>query len=455
MSDLSPIGGGDELLALARRVLGEAGGGEQVEVFAARSRSVRVDAHGGAVESLSVAESAGVGVRCIVDGRQGFAHCGPLDEASVRATLAEARDNARFAEVDPWAGLAEPDGVSPVMPPFNPEAIGALGVDDKVAMAVALERAASSADPRVTGVRVAAYADHVGEVAIVSTTGIEALSRDASAGLSVSALANDDTMTTVGGWGDAARDPRDLDVDAVAGVAVDRAVRMLGAGPIPSTRLAVVFEPRQATTLLNLLVGTLSGVAVVKGRSLFADRVGETIASPLLTLVDDPTDPRSLAADSHDGEGLACRPTALVEGGVLQGFLHNTWTARRLGTASTASASRGYRSTPGVSSGAVVTAAGSGTRDELIAGVTHGLLVQSISGVHSGVNMVSGDVSVGVEGLLITDGEIGPPVREVTLASTLQRMLLGISAVGADVEWLPGGMAVPTIVVGEMALGGR
>ena len=179
MSDLSPIGGGDELLALARRVLGDAGGGEQVEVFAARSRSVRVDAHGGAVESLSVAESAGVGVRCIVDGRQGFAHCGTLDEASVRATLAEARDNARFAEVDPWAGLAEPDGVSPVMPPFNPEAIGALGVDDKVAMAVALERAASSADPRVTGVRVAAYADHVGEVAIVSTTGIEALSRGA------------------------------------------------------------------------------------------------------------------------------------------------------------------------------------------------------------------------------------------------------------------------------------
>ena len=455
MSTLPPIGHGDDLLDLARRVLGDAVGGEQVEVFAARSRSVRVDAHDGAVESLSVAESAGVGVRCIVDGRQGFAHCGTLDEEAVRGTLAEARDNARFAEVDPWAGLAEPDGVPAVVPPFDPAAIDALSVDDKVAMAIDLERAASSRDPRVTGVRVAAYGDGVGEVAIVSTTGIEALSRSAHASVSVSALANDASMTTVGGWGDAARDPRDLNVGAVADIAVDRAVRMLGGGPIPSTRLAVVFEPRQATQLLNLLLSTLSAMAVVKGRSLFADRTGELITSPLLTIVDDPTDPRSLAADSHDGEGLACRQTALVEAGVLQGFLHNTWTARRLGTVSTASASRGYRSTPGVSAGAVVAAPGTGTRDELIAGVSHGLLVQSISGVHSGVNMVSGDVSVGVEGLLITNGEIGPPVREVTLASTLQRMLLGISAVGADVEWLPGGMAVPTIIVGEMSLGGR
>jgi PmbA protein len=144
----------------------------------------------------------------------------------------------------------------------------------------------------------------------------------------------------------------------------------------------------------------------------------------------------------------------LVRNGVLEGFLHNSWTARRLRTHSTASAVRGVRSTPGVGARALAMTPGEGTFDELVADVGHGLVVQSLVGLHSGVNPVSGDVSVGAEGLLVRDGVIGAPVREVTLASTLQRMLSGITAVGSDLQWLPGGSAAATIVIGEMSLGG-
>jgi PmbA protein len=294
----------------------------------------------------------------------------------------------------------------------------------------------------------------VGTSAVATSTGIAAAGSWADAGMSVAALASDDSGTTVGGHGDASRDPATLDPAAIAAEAVTRATRMLGAGPVPSTRLTVVFEPRLAATLVALLAGTLGGEAVVKGRSPFADRLGEAIASPLLTLVDDPTDARSLAASAHDGEGLATRRNVLVGDGVLEGFLHNTWTARRMGTTSTASAVRGVRSTPGVGAQALAMSPGAGTFDELVAGVDHGLVVQSLSGLHSGVNPVSGDVSVGVEGLVVRDGVVGQPVREVTLASTLQRMLTGITAVGADLQWLPGGSAAATIVVGEMSLGG-
>jgi PmbA protein len=303
-------------------------------------------------------------------------------------------------------------------------------------------------------VRTAAYGDGVGAAALATSTGIAVWSRSASAGLSVSALGVDASGTTVGGSSDAARDPAVLDVARVAGEAVQRATRMLGAGPVPSCRLAVVFEPRLAATLLHLLAGTLSGERLVKGRSLFADRHGDAIASPLLTLVDDPTDLRSLAADAHDGEGLATRRTTLVRAGLLEAFLHNSWTARRLGTRSTASAVRGYRSTPGVGAVALAMAPGTGTHDDLVAGIEHGLLVQSLTGLHSGVNTVSGDVSVGAEGMMIRNGQLAEPVREVTLASTLQRMLLGITAVGADLEWLPGGTGAATVVIGEMSLGG-
>ncbi len=115
-----------------------------------------------------------------------------------------------------------------------------------------------------------------------------------------------------------------------------------------------------AATILGLAGGTLTGERVLKGRSPFADRLGEAIASPLLTLVDDPTNPASLAADSHDGEGLACRRNLLIVDGVLQQFLHNSYTGRRAGLASTGSAVRGYRSTPGVGCQALLVVPGHG-----------------------------------------------------------------------------------------------
>ena len=153
---------GEGLLDLVQRVAAEAGRREQVEAFASRSRSVTVRAHGGEVESLSVAEPAGVGVRVVVDGRQGFAYCGSLDESVVRETLAAARDNARFAEPDPHAGLAVPDGVVPPPIPTDPTPIDSLPLDDKVALALALESATVGLDPRVRTVRVAAYGDDLG-----------------------------------------------------------------------------------------------------------------------------------------------------------------------------------------------------------------------------------------------------------------------------------------------------
>ena len=443
-----------ELAELVAGVAAAAGPGEQIEAFASRSRSTTIRVHGGEVESLSVAEPAGIGIRVVTGGRQGFAWAGSLDAAVVSATLADARDNARFAEPDPDAGLAEPDGLEGVTLPGDPHDLATLSLDDKVAIALELERATVGRDPRVGSVRTALYGDVAVSVAVASSTGVLATDADVEAYLSVTALASDATGTTAAGAVAASRNPLDLDVGRVADDAVLRATRLLGARPIPSTRLAVVFEPRLAATLLGLVAGTLNGESLVKGRSLFAGREGEQIASPLLSLVDDPTDVRSLGASGYDGEGLATRRTPLVVDGVLQGFLHNTWTARRRGTVSTASAVRGYRSTPGVGASALAMAPGDRPAADLIAGIDHGIVVQSLTGLHSGVNAVSGDVSVGAEGMVIRNGVLAEPVREVTLASTLQRMLLGIEAVGDDLEWQPGGTASCTIVVGDVSLGG-
>jgi PmbA protein len=390
----------------------------------------------------------------IHDHRQGFAHCGTLDEAVVLDTLEDARDNAAFGEQDEWFGLTEPDGVTPPMLDLGSRELPTMPTASKVELALEIERRVKALDPRVTGVRVASYGDSTSEIAVATSTGIAGWTADAGCHVSVSALAVDGDDTRIGGGVDACREPSELDLERAACDAVERAVQLFGATKPPSTRLTIVLEPRFTATLLGIVGGMLTGERVLKGRSPFADRVGEAITSPLLTLVDDPTDPRSLSADSIDGEGLATRRNPLIENGTLRQFLHNSYSARRAGARSTGSAVRGYRSTPGVGCQALAVAAGDGTFDELVGSVEFGLLVQSFAGLHSGVNAVSGDFSVGAEGLMIRNGAVAEPVREVTVASTLQRMLLDIRAVGADVEWLPSGSAVPTIVIDDVSMGG-
>jgi PmbA protein len=444
-----------DLLDLARRVVERAAPSEQLEVYATRGSTTSVKAYEGEVESLTSAHAEGVGIRVVADHRQGFAHCGTLDEQVVAETLAEARDNVRFGEPDEWFGVAEPDGVpEPELDLWHGALVDAP-MQAKVDLALALERAVVGRDPRVVGVRTAAYGDSAGEAAVATTTGVASFGRGTWCHLSVSALARDGDETKIGGGVDVGRQPSELDVEVAASDAVERAVRLFGATKPASDRLAVVFEPRLAATLLGILGSTLTGERVLKGRSPFADRVGEPMASPRLTLVDDPTDPRSYGADPFDGEGLATRRNVLVADGVLQGFLHNSYTGRRAGRASTASAVRGHRSTPGVGARALAVAPGSGALDELVAGVDRGLLVQALTGLHSGVNPVSGDVSVGAEGLLIRDGTVAEPVREITIASTLQRLLLDIRAVGDDLEWQPGGTGSVTIVIDDVAMSGR
>jgi PmbA protein len=216
-----------------------------------------------------------------------------------------------------------------------------------------------------------------------------------------------------------------------------------------------VLDPRVTSSLLGVISSALSGEAVTKGRSFLADRVGEEVAAGAIQLADDPTDSRAFGASTHDAEGLACRRNVLIEGGVLRGFVFDTVAARRASTASTASAVRGgYSSTP--VSGCRALLLGPGTLDaqEIMADVGEGLYVQSITGVHSGVNPVSGDFSVGAEGLMVRDGALAEPVREVTIASTLQRMLQSVLHVGSDVEWFPGVAAGQTLAIGDMALSG-
>ena len=447
----------EELVALAERVAGWARPGEEVEVYVARGTETEVRAYDGEVESLTSATSAGIGIRLIVDHRLGFAWAGSLDESVLGTTLDEARDNAAFATADEHVVLAVPDGVAAVPVDLWDPRLAEVPTARKIELALALEAQARASDPRIRQVSSADYGDVAAEAALVSTTGIRSSSRKTSGYLSVGVIAGEGDASQTGGGYSVGRGFDGLDTDKAVDDAVTRAVRLLGATKGPSGRSTVVFDRRMATALLSVVSSALSGEAVAKGRSFFAGRIGEQVGHPGLTLVDDPTDPRAYGAAAYDAEGLACRRNALIEAGVLQGFLYDTVSASRAGVASTGSAVRGgYAGTPGPGCRALTLAPGPEGYDEdgVLAAVGDGLFVQSMTGMHSGVNPISGDFSVGAEGLMIRDGRLAEPVREITVASTLQRMLLSLEAVGADVEWLPGIAAGQTLAIGDMQISG-
>lgn len=446
---------------LANRIVSWAEGDEQVEAYAAHSRDADVEVYQGDIETLSTAETDGVGIRVVLPGadgnRQGFAYTGALDEASLRATLAEARDNASFGTPDPFVGLTGSDGVAAADLHIWNESLLSFSTDAKIELAMELERLVRAGDSRIRSLRSASYGDGLLEVAIASTAGIQSSFRRTGCSVMAYAIAGDESDTQTGFGYSVGRAPGDLDVAKAAAMAVERATRLLGSTKPASQRTTVVFDPYVTSSLLGILGGTLNGEAVLKGRSLFADRLGQAVAVSNLTLVDDPTNPDAYGASPFDAEGLATRRIPLITDGVLSNFVHNSMSARRTGNgaASTGSAVRGgFKGTPGVGCRALTVAPGMQSRDAILRSVGNAVLVQSISGIHSGVNPVSGDFSVGAEGLVIRDGAVAEPIREFTIASTLQRMLMDIVAIGNDLEWLPGGSAGVTLAVTGMSLSG-
>ncbi len=448
-----------QLLAQAQRVLEMKDSDEEIEVYVSSGVDIDIQAYQGEIENLSTASSSGIGIRVLRDGSSGAhvgsAWAGSLDDEAVRDALMAARDNSHFATEDEFVAFARPDGVEPAVLSLCDATVLSTSLDEKIEMALSLERLVRSGDPRIRQVDSANYSDYVAEAVIVSTTGITAGYERSGSYVSVEAIANDggDDQT---GWGlSAGRAPHELDIDEAARDAITRATRMLGAVKPTSMKCTAVFDSRSTATLLAIIGSALSGEAVNYGRSFFANRIGETVAATSFTLLDDPTDPRHFSASVFDGEGLACRRNELISAGQLKAFVYDTVSANRARTESTGCAVRGgIAGSPSPGCRALQLEPGTLDQEAIFRAVGNGIFVESLTGVHSGVNPISGDFSVGVTGLMIRDGALAEPVREITVASTLQRMLLDIAFVGSDVRWLPGTAAGQTVAIAEIAVSG-
>lgn len=447
---MTPVLDLEDLVAVAIDVADD---GESVEAYAEEGRRTEVEARKGEVEGLTSAESRGLGVRVISGGRLGFAYAADPSSDEVRETVARARENAALATEDENNVLPAAGEYEPIAGLFFEEQ-AAMDPGEKVRLALDLERVAVTADPNVRKVEHCSFGDSVGRVAIASTSGVSAEFRRTGCWCVAVTLAERDGDTQTGFSFQVAHRVADLDPDGVAREAVDRAARMLGAAKPETQKVPVLLDPFAASSFLGVLAGALSAEAAQKGRSLFAELVGEHVGAEALTLVDDGRLLLGPAAAPFDDEGVPTGRTELITRGVLNGFLHNTYTARRGDTSSTGNAERaGYRSTPGVGTSNFYVEPGTEPFEALLASADGGVLIQEVSGVHSGANPISGEFSVGATGLRISNGSLGEPLREMTVASTVPEMLQAIAAVGSDLRFFSS-VGTPSILVGEMTVAG-
>ena len=233
--------------------------------------------------------------------------------------------------------------------------------------------------------------------------------------------------------------------------AADRALRRLGARTVPTCEVPVIFDALTAPSLLSQLVGCVSGYAVYRQATYLAEKLGETVASPHVTAIDDGRKPGGLGTRPFDGEGLPTRRNTIVDGGRLETFLLDTYSGRKLGKPSTGNASRGAGSAPGVGATNLWLEPGEETLEQLIADTPRGLLVTELIGM--GFNPVTGDYSRGAAGLWIENGEVAYPVEEITIAGNFADMWMNVDAVGSELVWLSR-VASPPLRIAQMTVAG-
>jgi PmbA protein len=426
-------------------------GAADAEAVFLRGKSLDIQVARAKVESCESSETSGMGIRVFTkDRRMGFAWAGgPFDPAAVAA---QALDNAEAGDPDPCNLL--PETADSSEDDWTQDNFDSVTAEDKIAFALDMERKALAQDSRVARVHSASYDESQAESILLNSRGACRVFRAARASCSLVAVAEiEGTDAEMAGEFDSAWKYADLRADWVATEAARRAVASLGGTPIEGGVMPVVLENGVATEFLGVIVSGLSASNVIRGKSLFAGLEGESVAAECISIFDQNDLAEGLNRRPFDSEGVGARRKTLMENGILRGFLHNTYTAAKMGCETTANAVRGgFRGTPEVGPSNLYFGRGEKSPEQLLETACDGLFVTDAMGVHT-ADPVSGDFSFGASGFLIKSGRVDRPVRGVTIAGNIRDLLRSIQATGSDLRFY-GACGAPSLLVSGIMVSG-
>lgn len=428
-------------------------GADEAEAYYAGDESFRALASKGEIEDYSVNAAGGLSLRVLKNGRMGSAFTEALDEEAIPMLVKNALASAALIddadEQFIFAGSPEYQQIDCTGNPGTPE--------ERIAMALKIERAAREMDPRVTETSLGTGVETERSVVrLMNTRGLDLSHTSDMSVCMVGVIAREGERATTGDSFAFANSLSALDADKVCREAVEEAVFMLPAAPCASGARPAIFRNTCMVSLLATFSSVFSAEAAQKGLSLLKGREGEKIAADCVTLVDDPLMQGGVGSRPFDGEGVATYRKEVISGGVLTTLLHNLKTAKKAGCVSTGNAARGGYASPtmGIAPMNFHFLPGEDDLDALCAKMGDGIVITDVSGLHAGANAVSGDFSLLAQGYLVENGKKAQPVEQVTVAGNFFDVLKNIVAVGSDLKF-PGGVGSPSVWVKEISLAGK
>lgn len=424
------------------------------EIYVEENLITSVAVASGKIESLEVKEELGAGVRVFDSGRTGFAYTSDLSSEGIGAAAAAARAFSAHTDAEASNVLPQPEALSLPDPETGDLSIAGIEAYRKVAIARATEEAARALDPRVTKVRQARYSDVVGRVELRGTQG---LSRGASFARlygSIELVAEQGSESQSGYASDFALRLAGLDPFKIGREAARRAIAKLGGTRAATRKADLILDPEAAGLLLDAFSPALSAENVLKSKSILAGRVGQKVAGPGVSLVDDGRFPGANRTFPFDAEGVQTRRVVLIEGGVLRGFLHDWRTSTRMGAESTGSAVRSsYMSPPRIAPANLYLVPSALSRQKVLEQVADGFYISELLGLHT-IDTITGEFSLGAIGQRVRSGVLEEPVTGIGMAGNFLDLLSGIEAVAGDLKLLTSGTAGSTTLVRGVTISG-
>lgn len=422
-----------------------AAGASAAEVEVGKEQGLSVSVRRGAVETVEHNRDKGLSVTVYFGKRSGSARTTDFAPEAIRMSVESACAIAKFTEEDACSGLADPALLATEFPDLDLYHPWPVGMDEAFDLAAECEAAALAFDPRISNTEGATLDTHHGIDLYANSDDFRGFHRSSRHSVSCQVIAGRGDAMQRDFWYDSARAAGDLArPGAIGEEAARRTVQRLGAKKARTGEYPILFHPSVAGSLLSHLVSAVSGGNLYRRASFLLDKAGESIFPDFVRIHEQPHLRKSSGGAVFDGEGVATAPRDLVAGGVLQGYVLDSYAARKLNLQTTANAG-------GVHNLEIAPTTAGGMA-ELAAEMGRGLVVTELIGF--GVNTVTGDYSRGAFGYWVEGGEVAYPVQEFTIAGNLADMFRGLAAAGADID-RRGNIRAGAILIERMTVAGQ
>ncbi len=429
-------------------------GADQAEAYLKHSRDLTIEVKNQEIDAIESSISMGYSLRVILDGRLGFSYSTSTDEAEQVAD--NAVNAARWSDHDEYFGLPAKISVTDVdqnLLGIYDREISELKDDEAMKYALAVERGARDFDSRIKKIRKASGAFTSGEIIIFNSKNISSSYPYTKCLAQIMTVAEEGSESQMGWDFDGRRFLKDLSFESVGRNAAKRAVQLIGARKISTIKAPVILDNSVTAEFLGIFATSFSAESVQKGRSLLMGKTGKKVICPEINLIDDGLILSGLGTRPFDDEGVLPTKKMLINKGVLEGYLHNTYTAKKAGLSSTGNAVRGgYAGLPSVGISNLYLDAASSSFitpfKDLLSSVDKGLYITEAMGVHT-ANPISGEFSIGVSGLWIENGEIKFPVKEAVLTGDILRLFQTVEAAGDDMRFYDK-IGTPSLLIGAV-----